>query len=147
MTTPTINRMKTHVPGVRSPATPFFLAVAFALFVAAPGVAQQAPAGAPDAILSEAMLDAAAANHETRAQEGRSALAELLSLPEVQELARDRGISMERVEGAAASLSDDEVAELEPLLDEVAAAMRRDRTITISVTTIIIILLLLILLT
>lgn len=117
------------------------------LFAAGPVAAQQASGGAGDQIFGSSAMESAVADHEAAADRQRGVLADLLARDEVREVARDRGIEMEKVESAASTLSDEELEELSPLLAEAAEAMRQGNTITISVYTVIIILLLLILLT
>lgn len=116
-------------------------------FAAGPAAAQQAAGDSGDRILDRSAMETAVADHESAADRQRSVLADLLARDEVRDVARDRGIEMERVESAASTLSNEELEELSPLLAEAAEAMRQRSTITISVYTVIIILLLLILLT
>ncbi|GEM_PF-1924651 len=123
------------------------VALLLGLFIVAPAAAQQVSGAEGDRILSSSAMDAAVSDHESAADRQRSELAQLLARDEVREVAGERGIEMERVKSAASTLSDEDLAELSPLLAEATEAMRQGGTITISVYTVIIILLLLILLT
>jgi hypothetical protein len=101
-----------------------------------------------DARIADAdLLEAAVTSHERAADRTRADLAELLSNDEVRDLATARGLSIERLEDAAATLSEQELTQVAPLVSEVTAALQERITVTISAVTIIIILLLLILLT
>jgi len=112
----------------------------------APVLAQES--GAVNAAVADvATLEAAVTSHERSADRSRIRLANLLVKDEVRALAEARGIDMDRVEEQAASLSDAELARMESMIAEAAAALDLSRTVTISVTTVIIILLLLILIT
>jgi hypothetical protein len=126
------------------------LATLAGLLLTSPVSAQQAPAasGYPSAE-SPTGLDAALAAHELAVDQHRAHLADLLSLPEVRDLADARGIDMARVEGLAESLSDGEMLGLAPLVESATTAMRAQQlgTVTISVAAIIILLLILILVT
>lgn len=92
-------------------------------------------------------LNHAISEHESSAEADRKALDELLANPAVRDLAEVRGIDPNELAASAETLSDEEVSALAPLLERAAEAMRRNGTITVSVTTVIIILLLLILVT
>ncbi len=116
------------------------------LLIAAPVVAQESPGAEDSRVLTSAAMDAALAGHESAADHQRAELNRLLSQPQVRDLALDRGIDIERVESAAAGLSDDEMNEISPLVAKVAPLMRNGLgSVTISVAAIIIILLILIL--
>jgi hypothetical protein len=125
----------------------FLTFVIFVAFGATPALAQQ-PSGVEDAraILSSGVLDAAVAGHELAVDQQRLQLDDLLASDEVREIADGRGIDMERVESAAAGLSDAQVRTIFPV---VASLTAQDRgglgTVTISVVALIIILLVLIL--
>jgi hypothetical protein len=111
-------------------------------------MAQEAVGTTDGQLLSSGALNAAVAAHVSAADRQRTELSELLSNPEVREVASNRGIDMARVESAAAGLSDAELMEVAPLV--AAAEPMPDLgggTITISVVAVIIILLLLILVT
>lgn len=125
------------------------LSLLLGLFGAAPVLAQQSARAVEGRTLSPAAMDAAVSGHELAADRQRAELGELLSHPEVRAIARDRGIDMDRVETAAAGLSDTQMNELAPLLAKAAAAAQNGGlgTVTISVGAIIIVLLLLIVLT
>lgn len=125
-----------------------FLAVCLTAASAAPVLAQQASSSS-DQTVSSSVIDVALAGHESEADQQRAQLADLLAREEVRDLAHQRGIDMERVEAAAAGLSDVQVRNVAPL---VAAAIPQQNggglgTITISVAAVIVILLVLILVT
>jgi pyruvate/2-oxoglutarate dehydrogenase complex dihydrolipoamide acyltransferase (E2) component len=125
-------------------------ALLFGLFLTAPAAAQDAGTASQPATATEAALqsglDAAVAAHTTSVDQQRAELARILSQVEVRELALAHGIDMERVESAAAALSDAQVQEVAPLVAKVTPLMQRSMgTVTISVAAIIIILLVLIL--
>jgi hypothetical protein len=125
----------------------FLIVVLFVAFGATPAAAQQA-SGVEDAraILSSGALDAAVAGHELAVDQQRVQLDELLASEEVRKIAGDRGIDMERVESAAAGLSDGQVRTIFPLVANLTAQDRGGLgTVTISVALLIIILLVLIL--
>lgn len=123
------------------------IGVLFVAFGATPASAQQS-SGVEDAraILSTDALDAAVAGHELAVDQQRVQLDDLLASDEVREIASERGIDIERVESAAAGLSDAQVKTIFPF---VASLTAQDRgglgTVTISVALLIIILLVLIL--
>ncbi len=96
---------------------------------------------------SSAELEESVLGHELEGERVRDDLSRFLEREEVATIARNRGIQLDRVSEAAASLSDDQAQAIAPMLERAEAAMQRGGTITISVYTIIIILLLLILLT
>ena len=122
------------------------LVVLLSLLYASPALAQQVSNADDGLSLSVAAMDAAVADHESATDQQRTQLTELLAAPQVQELASERGIDMERVESMAEGLSDDEVAGLAPLVTKANAALQNGLgTVTISVAAIIIILLVLIL--
>lgn len=121
-------------------------AIAFASFGTAPALAQNA-SGADATLLDAATLESAVIGHERAADRTRARLAELLSSEQVRAIAAQRGVDMERLEERASTLSDRELAQVEPLVAEAAAAVAQSRTVTISVYTIIIFLLILILIT
>ena len=122
------------------------LAVLLGLLCASPALAQDASNPAVGPVLSADAMDAALAGHESTIDQQRAQLAELLSTPQVQQLASDRGIDMDRVESMAASLGDAEMEGLAPLVTKATAAMEnRLGSVTISVAAIIVILLILIL--
>lgn len=108
--------------------------------------AQEASGADDGRILSSSALDAAVAGHESSADRERARLAELLSRPQVRDLARDRGIGMARVEAAAASLGDGDLAEVAPIVAKARAVLQQGGTITISAVAVVVILLLLIIL-
>jgi hypothetical protein len=115
------------------------LAVLAGLLLVSPVTAQETS--------SAGVVDAALAAHDLAVDQHRTQLNELLSAPEVRDLADARGIDMERVEGTAEGLSDSEMLGLAPLLETATEALRAQQmgTVTISVAAIIIILLILIL--
>jgi hypothetical protein len=125
-----------------------FRALALLLGAAALLAAEAAPALAQDAGAADrAALEAAVVSHERAADRTRAELQGLLSHERVQAVAAQRGIDLERVAERAATLSDEELAQVAPLVAESSAAVAQSRTITISVYTIIIFLLILILIT
>jgi pyruvate/2-oxoglutarate dehydrogenase complex dihydrolipoamide acyltransferase (E2) component len=120
------------------------LALIFGLFLTAPVGAQESTP--PQGSHASAAMDAALATHASPVDQQRADLAQLLSSPDVRDLALARGIDMDRVESAAAVLSDAQVKQVAPLVAKVTPLMQRSMgTITISVAAIIIILLILIL--
>lgn len=125
------------------------LALVFGLLTAAPLVAQGSPGDVDDRVLTSATMDAVSAAYESAVDEQRAELAQLLSQPEVQELALDRGIDIERVQSAAAGLSNNQMKQISPLVAKAAPVLQQGGfgSVTISVAAIIVILLLLILLT
>lgn len=130
-----------------------FMTLSIALFLAAPVGAQDARSSSGEQIQPsspaasvEAAMDAAAAAHTSSVAEERADLARVLAQVEVRELALAHGIDMDRVESAAAVLSDAQVKQVTPLVAKVTPLMQRSMgTVTISVAAIIIILLILIL--
>jgi hypothetical protein len=122
------------------------LTLLLALATAAPVMAQQ-PTAPEGQIVDGAALEAAVTGHERAGDRTRAELSAVLSRDDVRELAAERGIDLDRVEERASSLSDQQLADLAPLVSEAAALPQERITVTISVATIIIILLLLILLT
>ncbi len=122
------------------------IALVLGLLCAAPLVAQESSGAVDGRVLTLAAMDDALTGHESRVDQQRAELAQLLSQPQVQELARDRGINLGQVESAAASLSDQQMEQLAPLVAKVSPFMQNGLgTITISVAAVIIILLVLIL--
>jgi hypothetical protein len=123
------------------------LAALAGLLSAAPTTAQQASGTEQVSERSAGVLDAALVAHDLAVDQHRSRLNELLSAPEVRELAGERGIDMARVEAMAEGLSDRELIGLAPLVERASEAMvaRQMGTVTISVAAIIILLLILIL--
>jgi pyruvate/2-oxoglutarate dehydrogenase complex dihydrolipoamide acyltransferase (E2) component len=115
-------------------------------FSAVPAMAQQAQgtAGEDSRILSSTILDSELTGHMSAADQQRAQLVDLLASPDVQDLARDRGIDMNEVETMALGLTDSQVNEVAPMVAKATAAMQSGR-ITISVGALIIILLILIL--
>jgi pyruvate/2-oxoglutarate dehydrogenase complex dihydrolipoamide acyltransferase (E2) component len=124
------------------------LVVLAGLLHAPPAAAQQA-SGAEHAASSAGAVDAALAGHDLAVDRHRTRLADLLSAPQVRDLAHARGIDIERVEAVAEGLSDTEMLGLAPLLENAAEALeaRQLGNVTISVAAVIIILLILILVT
>ena len=122
------------------------LALALGLLAAAPVAAQEFPGTDDRRGLTSAAVDDALAGHASAVGQQRAELAQLLSRPQVRELARDRGIDMERVESAAAGLSDQQMTQIAPLVAKATPLMRDGLgSVTVSVVGIIIILLILIL--
>lgn len=123
-----------------------FIALAGLLFTS-PAAAQQTSSAGQVSERSAAAVDEALAAHDLAVDQQRSRLTELLSTPEVRDLAGARGIDMERVEASAEGLSNSEVLGLAPMVERATKAMRAQQmgTVTISVAAIIIILLVLIL--
>ncbi len=124
------------------------MALAFGLLLALPVMAQAPPATEDQRLLTSAAMDDASADHESTVNENRAELARILSLPQVHDLANNRGIEMERVEAAAAGLTDQQMEAVAPLLAKVSPMIQNSLgTVTVSVAAIIIILLILILVT
>ncbi|TVP42631.1 MAG: hypothetical protein EA350_15125 [Gemmatimonadales bacterium] len=122
------------------------LALVLGAFSAVPAMAQQAQGTTAEdsRILSSGVLDSELTGHTSASDRQRAQLAELLASPDVQDLARDRGIDMAEVESLALGLTDSQVNEVAPMVAKATAAMQSGR-ITISVGALIIILLILIL--
>lgn len=132
--------MRVHI------ALPFALLLGLLCF--SPALAQQVSSADDGRPSSVSAMDAVLADHESAVDQHRTRLAELLSAPQVRELASERGIDIERVESMADGLSDGEIAGLAPLVSKATAALQSGLgTVTISVAAIIIILLILILVT
>lgn len=124
------------------------LALVAGTVFAAPALAQDAPVAGAQSLVGSAEMESAVVNHTASAEAARENLQTLLGSDEVQQVARDRGISMSRVAAAAERMSDAQVQATSPLVERAMEAIQQgSSTITISVYTIIIILLLLILLT
>jgi hypothetical protein len=123
-----------------------FIALA-GLLLTSPAAAQQTSSAGQVSERSATAVDEALAAHDLAVDQQRSRLTDLLSTPEVRDLAGARGIDMERVEASAEGLSDSEVLGLAPMVERATKAMRAQQmgTVTISVAAIIIILLVLIL--
>jgi hypothetical protein len=86
--------------------------------------------------------------HEATIAQQRADLAALLAHPGVRDLARLRGVDMDQVEAAAASLSEDQLSQVAPLVSKATPLVQRNMgTVTISVAALIIALLILILIT
>ncbi len=122
-------------------------AVLAGLLFTSPVAAQQASGPEQVSERSAVAVDRALASHDLAVDQHRSRLTELLSAPQVRDIAGARGIDMERVEASAEGLSDSEMLGLAPLVESASKAMRAQQlgTVTISVAAIIIILLVLIL--
>jgi hypothetical protein len=112
-------------------------------------MAQESPKDEDRRVLDSAAMDAALAGHESAVDQQRAELVQLLSRPEVRDLALERGIDIGRVESAAAGLSDGQMKGVAPLVAKVTPLVQEGGlgSITISVAAIIVILLLLILVT
>jgi len=124
------------------------IALVFGLLIAAPVVAQESPVAEDGRVLTSAAMDAALAGHQPAVDQQRTELALLLSQPQVQRLAHDRGIDIGQVESAAAGLTDSQMEQIAPLLEKVTPLTQNALgRVTISVAAIIIILLILILVT
>lgn len=114
--------------------------------LAAPAAAQQA-AEADGSFLGSSEIENAVTSHERSVDRTRGELTVLLESHQVQAVAQERGISMERVQSAASTMTDEEVHRAAPLVEGAKAALQSGGYITVSVYTVIIVLLLLILLT
>lgn len=126
-----------------------FLGLLLALFIAIPAQAQQTPGADISAGETESRLDVLVASHESVSDRQRNEVAAFLMRADVQEVARNRGFEIERVQAAAAGLSNAQVAEVATALTALAPVQegRGLGSITISVAAVIIILLVLILVT
>jgi hypothetical protein len=119
-----------------------------ALLVAAPVLAQESPGNEEGRVLTSAAMDAALAGHQSAVDQARSELDQLLSSPQVRDLAISRGIDIGQVASAAAGLSNEQMQEVAPLVSKVTPLVQNGLgSVTISVAAIIIILLVLILVT
>ena len=78
-------------------------------------------------------------------QADRAAVADFLEREDVQQVAAENGISMERLEGAVETLDGEQAATLAERVREVQAQLAGGDTLVISATTLIIVLLVLIL--
>jgi hypothetical protein len=117
---------------------------------AVPATAQQSLGLNDGRTLSYSAMDAAVAGHTSAVGEQRGELAELLSHPQVRNVALARGIDMGRIESVAAGLSDDQMNGVAPLVAGIAPLVQDGGglgTVTIGVGAAIIILLVLILVT
>jgi hypothetical protein len=125
------------------------LTLLFTAMGAVPVLAQQASGERNvSPTMSASALDAALTAHSSAADRARLQLAEVLSSSEVQSVAADRGIDMNRVEAAAAGLSDAQVQAVAPLVTALLPQSSGGMgTVTISVVALILILLVLILVT
>lgn len=120
----------------------------FGLVIAVPVLAQEAPGAQDGRVLTSAAMDALLVGHESEVDQQRGELAQLLSQPEVRDLAMDRGIDIGRVESAAAGLSNEQMKVVAPLVTKMTPIVQGGLgSVTISVAAIIIILLVLILVT
>ncbi len=121
----------------------------FGVLGAFPAMAQQPSGAGASWPLSSSSLDRALAVHESAVDQQRAHLTELLSRPQVREIAVDHGIDMGRVEFMAAGLSDGEVSRIAGAVADITAAQQDGGlgTVTISVGVAIIVLLILILAT
>ena len=118
------------------------------LLFAAPVVAQESLGNEDDRVLTSAAMDAALAGHESAADQAREELDQLLSQPQVRDLALERGVDIGQVESAAAGLSNEQMQGVAPLVTKVTPLVQNGLgSVTISVAAIIIILLVLILVT
>jgi hypothetical protein len=117
-----------------------------ALF-AAPVAAQEASQPDGSSFIGSSEIETAVTSHESSLERTRGELTALLESDEVRAVAQERGVSMERLQSAASSMSDEDVHRAAPLVEQAKAALQSGGYITISVYTVIIILLLLILLT
>lgn len=127
-----------------------FTNLSFALILlalaAAPSWAQQSPPAESANILDHGLLATTLADHESSVDQQRARLAGLLARDDVRETAADRGIEMERVEAAAAGLSDAQVEAVSPLVESIQSSSNGGLgTVTIGVGLLIVILLVLIL--
>jgi hypothetical protein len=125
------------------------IALVAGLLGTAPVIAQESRKDEDRRVLDSAAMDAALAGHESAVDQQRAELVQLLSRPEVRDLALERGIDIGRVESAAAGLSDGQMKGVAPLVAKVTPLVQEGGlgSITISVAAIIVILLLLILVT
>ncbi len=124
------------------------MVIVFGLLIAVPAVAQEAPDAEDRRVLTSAAMDDVVAGHASALDEQRVELARLLSQPQVQDLVHDRGIDMERVESAAAGLSDSQMEGLAPLLAKVTPLVQNSAgTVTVSMTLIVLLILIIILVT
>lgn len=106
--------------------------------------AQQSQTATADAA-SSSTLFTTLADHESAVDGQRARLGALLASDEVRHAADERGIDIERVESAAAGMSDSEVSAISPLVDSITQEGGGLGTVTIGVGLLIVILLVLIL--
>lgn len=99
-----------------------------------------------DHVVDRQELEAATAEATTPSEARREAIRSVLERSEVQEVAEDHGVDLERVTSAVAALGGDELRRVHAQAEKVEVALAGgDDTIVISATTVIIILLVLIL--
>lgn len=123
------------------------MALLIGMILVAPAQAQQDVGAEVEGILDTRTMDEAVTRHLSSSERQRLDLETLLSSEDARAVADDRGFDLSRIEAAAATLSDEEVSRVHPLVEKASAAMQQRNTITISVYTVIIFLLILILIT
>lgn len=107
--------------------------------------AQQSAATDAGSTLSSADLATTLAGHESAVDQQRTGLNDVLSRDDVRDAALDRGVDMERVESAAAGLTDTQVRAVSPLVNSILQDGGGLGSVTIGVGLLIVILLILIL--
>jgi hypothetical protein len=118
------------------------LAILFALFIAPPARAQEAPHTAP-----QSALDAALRQHTDTSSADREMIQRLLERDEVKTIAGQAGLDLRRAQGAVATLEGDDLAEVAAQARQTEQALAGGQSrVTISTTLIIVALLVLILL-
>jgi hypothetical protein len=123
---------------VRRLARPCWSFAAVALLAAAPAAAQES------AVVSEAELNAALADHSTQVTADREVVQATLARPEVAVVASSMGVDIEDARAAARSLSGAELARAVAVSRSIDQALAGGQTISFNATTLIIILLLVI---
>lgn len=124
---------------VRNPAT-LLSAAALALTVA-PLAAQERQ---PSSVMTGSEIDALVETRTRSVETERTALARFLAREDVREIATSGGLDVRDVRSAAATLDDDDVLRLAPMLADAEAALIGGDTVVIGTTTLIIALLVLI---
>ncbi|TVP76385.1 MAG: hypothetical protein EA352_05855, partial [Gemmatimonadales bacterium] len=109
---------------MRRTATFLPAATLAAMLTAAPLLAQEvAGDGTSEGTLaSSAALEAAVLEHTAEVEATRSELGTFLESDVAREVAEERGISLERVQSAAGSMSDNQVRAVAPLLERAMEA-------------------------
>jgi hypothetical protein len=133
---------------MRSSTIPF-LALLLATLAAAPVQGQQAPNADNQQSGVTDHLNTLVASHESVSDRQRNEVTTFLLRSDVQEIAKNRGIEMSRVQAAAGTMSNTQIGEVAALVATLPPAQegRGLGSVTISVAAVIIILLILILVT
>jgi hypothetical protein len=126
-----------------------FLALLLAALAAAPVQAQETPKADLQTAEVESRLDVLVASHESVSNRQRREVDSFLQRADVQQIARSRGVEMERLHAAAGAMSNSQASEVAALVATLAPVQDGNGlgTITVSAVAVIIVLLVLILVT